>query len=142
MTPFLADSVYPLSGKPYSRTIVTFRRNALLRETCMLVRLRTDMNSLLYSERQLYRGWEFSKAVAELANKFRDWYDNLPSDLRYHKNIPAPLYELQSVNVSNALPGKYMLTESSVLITIVRQLRSIQFLRIPKTISPLCMTIS
>lgn len=95
--PNLADVDFTWSGKPYTSTTVRFRRNALFRETCALVRLESRVNELLFSETRTRYEEDFPAIVKGLMGQLLLWNDMLPSDLQHYRNLPAPLYELQYV---------------------------------------------
>ena len=93
--PFLPDLDQSWCGKPYVNTTLTFRGNTLLRESCTLTRLKADLNELLFSNKLPRSGSQLTREIKSLVERLETWYENLPSDLRYDKNLPAPLYELQ-----------------------------------------------
>lgn len=95
VTPNLPDEVQTWSAFPKESVVYEFRPNALLRERCMLFRLCGEMTHLLFGDQRSSDVRYLHKAIQTLDERFRQWRDNLPTDLRYDKARPAPIYELQ-----------------------------------------------
>jgi hypothetical protein len=83
------------TGKPILPTTSYFRPNALMRERCQLVRLTSEVVNLIFSLAPDHTEHSFVKAARALTEKMEHWYSLLPVDLQFHKNLPAPIYELQ-----------------------------------------------
>jgi hypothetical protein len=66
-----------------------------MRERCQLVRLTAEIVNLVFSPVQDHTAPAFEKAARALMDKMEYWYSLLPVDLQFHKDLPAPVYELQ-----------------------------------------------
>jgi hypothetical protein len=66
-----------------------------MRERCQLVRLTSEVVNLIFSIASDHTERSFGKAARALTEKMEHWYSLLPVDLQFHKNLPAPIYELQ-----------------------------------------------
>jgi len=66
-----------------------------MRERCQLVRLTAEVVNLVFSPVHDHTKPAFDKAARALIEKMEYWYSLLPVDLRFHKYLSAPVYELQ-----------------------------------------------
>jgi hypothetical protein len=83
------------TGEPFLSATPYFRPNALMRERCQLVRLTSEVVNLIFSPAPNHTEHAFRKAARALMEKMEHWYGLLPIDLQFHKDLPAPIYELQ-----------------------------------------------
>lgn len=95
ITPNLPDEVRSWSAFPKGSLVYDFRPNVLLRERCMLFRLCFEMTHLLFGDQRPSDVRCLHKAIQSLDERFQQWRDNLPTDLRYDQSRPLPIYELQ-----------------------------------------------
>lgn len=93
--PILPESERCWTGEPFLSVNTCFRPNALMRERCQLVRLTADIVNLLFSPTDRNNPPATEKAVRTLMTRLEHWCELLPSDLQFHKDLPAPVYELQ-----------------------------------------------
>jgi hypothetical protein len=83
------------TGEPFLSTNAYLRPNALMRERCQLVRLTAEAVNLVFSPTTVHTDLAVEKAAKALMEKMEHWYSMLPLDLQFHKDLPAPVYELQ-----------------------------------------------
>ena len=83
------------TGEPFLSANFYFRPNALMRERCQLVRLTAEVVNLVFSPTTIYTEPAVQKSARVLEDKMEHWYSMLPTDLQLHKDLPAPVYELQ-----------------------------------------------
>lgn len=83
------------TGEPFLCTNVYFRPNALMRERCQLVRLTAEVTNLVFSPKCDHQDPAVVKAAGAILERMEQWYSLLPVDLEFHKDLPAPVYELQ-----------------------------------------------
>lgn len=86
-------------GYPLYLETVPHNPNLLVRERWKLIEFTSELINLLFGtkcfeadKRNLYL-----EAVA-LSAKVRQWYDGMPSELRYSTSMPTSVYELQCVS--------------------------------------------
>ncbi|KAK0313441.1 hypothetical protein LTR01_001697 [Friedmanniomyces endolithicus] len=94
-TPLLPDREYAWSGRPFSPVFIRYRSNALFRERSALTRLITEVNHLLFSP-ELQDSTALMRWAQAWDSKTSNWYQNLPEDLRYDKDLPVPVFELHA----------------------------------------------
>ncbi|KAL1583673.1 hypothetical protein WHR41_07791 [Cladosporium halotolerans] len=82
------------TGEPFLRTNTYFRPNALMRERCQLIRLTAEAVNLLFTTVDGISRPASEKAIKAVMARMEHWYSLLPDDLQFHKNLPAPVYEL------------------------------------------------
>ncbi|KAK6434449.1 hypothetical protein LTR95_009366 [Oleoguttula sp. CCFEE 5521] len=92
--PNLPDSRTEWSGAPFVASRVMFRPSALMRERCVLTRLNSEVNLLLFAKQESMSSRDFEKATTDLKGRLLGWYHMLPDDLIFRSGLPAPVYEL------------------------------------------------
>ena len=83
------------TGEPFLSTKSYLRPNTLMRERCQLVRLTAEVVNLIFSPTTASTEPAVHKSARALMEKMEHWYSMLPIDLQFHKDLPAPVYELQ-----------------------------------------------
>jgi hypothetical protein len=83
------------TGEPFLSTNAYLRPNTLMRERCLLVRLTAEVVNFVFSPTAVHTEPTFQKSATALMEKMEHWYSMLPIDLQLHKDLPAPVYELQ-----------------------------------------------
>ena len=82
---------------PHShRSRAQTRMDDFFQETRALIQLAATNNSLLFTDNKPQHRSEFFKSVKDLLVRLQKWYRDLPSDLAYGKDMPAPYFELHS----------------------------------------------
>jgi len=66
-----------------------------MRERCQLVRLTAEVVNLVFSPAHDHAQPAFEKSARALMDKMEHWHSLLPLDLEFHRDLPAPVYELQ-----------------------------------------------
>ncbi|KAF2767472.1 hypothetical protein EJ03DRAFT_149372 [Teratosphaeria nubilosa] len=94
--PMLPDTNSFWTGRPLNRLSTQYRGNALFRERCILTRLISDVNDLLFSNESVQTA-NLEEDAKLLEGRLTAWYQNLPSDLRYSKDLPAPIFDLHGI---------------------------------------------
>ncbi|KAK6429381.1 hypothetical protein LTR95_014471, partial [Oleoguttula sp. CCFEE 5521] len=92
--PNLPDSRAEWSGAPFLASRMMFRPNALMRERCVLTRLNSEVNHLLFARQESMSSRDYEKAASDLKSRLLGWYHMLPDDLTFRSDLPAPVYEL------------------------------------------------
>nr|OQO30388.1 hypothetical protein B0A51_02348 [Rachicladosporium sp. CCFEE 5018] len=82
------------SGAPFLASRIMFRPNALMRERCVLTRMNSEVNHLLFAKQESMSSRGFEKATSDLKSRLLGWYHMLPDDLTFRSDLPAPVYEL------------------------------------------------
>lgn len=93
--PIFPESERLWTGEPFLSTTTYFRPNALMRERCQLIRLTADIVNLLFSPTDRTHPPATEKEVRILMTRLEHWHELLPRDLQFHKDLLAPVYELQ-----------------------------------------------
>ncbi|KAK0254365.1 hypothetical protein LTS16_014100 [Friedmanniomyces endolithicus] len=93
--PQLPDTEYPWSGKPFSQVYIRYRGNALFRERSALTWLTAEVDELLFSSERHASVTVLMQLAEAWDARASEWYRDLPEDLKYSKDLPAPLFELQ-----------------------------------------------
>lgn len=83
------------TGEPFLSTNSYLRPNTLMRERCQLVRLTAEVVHLIFSPTTASAEQTLHKSARALMERMEHWYSMLPLDLQFHKDLPAPVYELQ-----------------------------------------------
>ncbi|KAH9828416.1 GAL4-like Zn(II)2Cys6 (or C6 zinc) binuclear cluster DNA-binding domain [Teratosphaeria destructans] len=91
--PMLPDTNSFWTGRPLNHLSTQYRGNALFRERCILTRLISDVNDLLFSKESVQTA-SFEEDARQLEGRLTAWYQNLPSDIQYNKDLPAPIFDL------------------------------------------------
>lgn len=97
LLPNMPDKIYTWHAKPFMQASTQYRGNVLFQERCVINRLTIELGELLFldSRRALNKA-DLHRAAIDLAKRLEGWMDLLPSDLRYSKGLPAPIFELSS----------------------------------------------
>lgn len=94
MVPFMPDSLFIWSARPFGFASARYRGNVLFRERCMLTRLTHDINQLLFTEGRDDM-CSLIQAALNLRERLYDWYEGLTADLKYDTRLPGFLHEMQ-----------------------------------------------
>ncbi|RMZ02651.1 hypothetical protein D0862_05959, partial [Hortaea werneckii] len=93
MVPFMPDSLFIWSARPFGFASARYRGNVLFRERCMLTRLTHDINQLLFTEGRDDM-CSLIQAALNLRERLYDWYEGLTADLKYDTRLPGFLHEM------------------------------------------------
>ncbi|KAK1069696.1 hypothetical protein LTR33_010836 [Friedmanniomyces endolithicus] len=95
-TPHLPDTEYPWSGKPFSQVYIRYRGNALFHARCALTWLTSEVDELLFSNERHASMTVLMQLAEAWDARASEWYRDLPEDLKYSKDLPAPVFELHA----------------------------------------------
>ncbi|KAK1059478.1 hypothetical protein LTR74_012614 [Friedmanniomyces endolithicus] len=95
-TPHLPDTAYPWSGKPFSQVYIRYRGNALFHARSALTWLTSEVDELLFSSEKQASMTVLMQLAEAWDARASEWYRDLPEDLKYNKDLPAPVFELHA----------------------------------------------
>ncbi|KAK1815916.1 hypothetical protein LTR12_009701 [Friedmanniomyces endolithicus] len=95
-TPHLPDTEYPWSGKPFSQVYIRYRGNSLFHARCALTWLTSEVDELLFSNERHASMTVLMQLAEAWDARASEWYRDLPEDLKYSKDLPAPVFELHA----------------------------------------------
>jgi hypothetical protein len=81
---------YPIQREP-----TPFYPAVLLHHRCGLTQLAYDLNALMVCAPEPDNAEQFWHSSKDLFRRLQHWYYSLPGDLRYLREMPASIYELQ-----------------------------------------------
>lgn len=80
---------------PLGRAPIPFRPNLLIHHRSGLVRLLYELDTLFFQDSVRLSPSQIGATSKDIFRRLQHWYYSLPGGLRYARDMPASVYELQ-----------------------------------------------